>query len=143
MPVKKGDKVKVEYVGTLEDGKVFDSTEKHGQPLEFEVGSGQIIKGFDEAMIGMEKGQSKDIKLPPTEAYGDHNPQMLKKVPKDQLPKDQEIKAGTVLLVQLPNGMQLPVKVVELDDKEATIDMNHPLAGKKLNFKITLKEIVA
>ncbi|MBU4501948.1 MAG: FKBP-type peptidyl-prolyl cis-trans isomerase [Nanoarchaeota archaeon] len=82
MPVKKGDKVKVEYEGKLEDGTVFDSSEKHGKPLEFEVGSGQLIKGLDEAMIGMEKGEEKEIKIESDKAYGQPNPEMVKKVQK-------------------------------------------------------------
>ncbi|MCK5373322.1 MAG: FKBP-type peptidyl-prolyl cis-trans isomerase, partial [Candidatus Aenigmarchaeota archaeon] len=86
MPVKKGDKVKVEYTGTLEDGTVFDSSEKHGEPLEFEVGAGQMIKGFDDAVVDMEKGDEKEITLKPADAYGDPNPQLIQKVPKDKLP---------------------------------------------------------
>ena len=138
MAVKKGDKIKVEYTGTLDDGLVFDSSTKHGQPLEFEVGSGQIIKGFDDAVQGMEVGQEKEITLPPPAAYGDVNPELVKNVPKEQLPKDKEITAGMVLGVQLPNGMQFPAKIVEVRDKDVSIDLNHPLAGKTLHFKIKI-----
>ena len=84
MPIKKGDKIKIEYTGTLDDGTVFDASERHGKPLEFEVGSGQIIKGLDEGMIGMEKGQEKEIKVPADQAYGEPKPELLKKVPKDK-----------------------------------------------------------
>ena len=136
MAVKKGDKIKVEYTGTLEDGTVFDSSEKHGQPLEFEVGAGQIIKGFDEAVIGMETGEEKEITLQPAEAYGDINPQMVQKVPRDKLPPDQDPKAGMMLMMKLQTGQQLPVKIIEVTDTEVTIDINHPLAGKVLKFKI-------
>jgi|TARA_B100001971_G_C18226570_1_gene560890 FKBP-type peptidyl-prolyl cis-trans isomerase 2 len=142
MPVKKGDKIKVEYTGTLEDGTVFDTTQgKH--PLEFEVGSGQIIKGFDNAVTGMEKGQEKEVKLESKDAYGDPNLQLVKKVPRDQLPKGQEPKAGMILGITAPNGMQIPAKIMEVNDKEITIDLNPPLAGKNLNFKIKVIDIVA
>ncbi len=141
MAVKKGDKIKVEYTGTLDDGTVFDSSEKHGQPIEFEVGSGQIIKGFDEAVVGMEKEEEKEFKLEPKQAYGEHNPEMIKKVPKDQLPP--EAKSGSTLLLSLPNGQQVPVKVMEVGEKEATLDLNHPLAGKNLNFKIKVVEVAS
>ena len=90
MAIKKGDKVKIEYTGTLDDGTVFDSSEKHGKPLEFEVGSGQVIKGFDNAVIGMKKGQEKEFKLKPEEAYGEPNPNLIRKIPKEQIPKHKQ-----------------------------------------------------
>ena len=142
MAVKDGDKIKVEYTGTLEDGTVFDSSDTHNEPLEFEVGGGQIIKGFDDAVKGMEKGDEKDIKLLPADAYGDPNPQMVQKVPKDQLPKEGEVKVGMTLGMSLPNGQQIPARVTDIGDKEVTIDINHPLAGKTLNFKIKVVDIV-
>ncbi|RLE45883.1 peptidylprolyl isomerase [Candidatus Woesearchaeota archaeon] len=141
MSIKKGDKIKVEYTGTLEDGTVFDSSEKQGKPLEFEVGSGQVIKGFDDAVIGMEKGETKQITLSSDQAYGEHRPELIKKVPRDQLPKGQEPKAGMFLMMRLPDGVQLPAKITEVSDKDVTIDLNHPLAGKSLNFKIRVVDI--
>lgn len=141
MAVKKGDKVKVEYTGTLDDGTVFDSSEKHGTPLEFEVGAGQMIKGFDDSVNGMEKDEEKEITLKPEDAYGDPNPQLVKKVPKSQLPKDTEPKTGMMLAMSLPNGQQIPAKITEVADEEITIDINHPLAGKVLNFRIKVIEI--
>ena len=140
MAVKKGDKIKVEYTGTLDDGTVFDSSEKHGQPLEFEVGSGQIIKGFDEAVIGMEKGQSKEVKIPPTKAYGSRMDKLVQTVPKDMVPSDVTPKPGSTLTLQAPTGQIIPAKVIDVKDDELTLDLNHPLADKTLNFKI---EIVA
>ncbi len=139
MPVKNGDKVKVEYEGTFDDGTVFDSSEKCGAPLEFEVGAGQIIPGFENAVMGMEKGEEKEFKLEPTDAYGDRNPQLVQKIPKDQLPK--EVMPGMMLMIGLPNGVQIPVKVTDVTDEEVTIDLNHPLAGKALNFKIKIVDI--
>lgn len=135
MPVEKGNKVKVHYTGTLEDGTVFDSSEGK-DPLEFEAGSGQVIKGFDEAVLGMEKDEEKEITLPPEQAYGPRREEMVRKIPKDQLPKDQEPKEGMQLLMHLPTGQQFPVTISKIEEKEVTIDMNPPLAGKTLNFKI-------
>ena len=139
MTVKKGDKVKVEYTGTLDDGTVFDSSEKHGVPLEFEAGSGQVIPGFDNAIMGMEVGEEKKIDILPTEAYGEHNDKLIKKVPKDKLP--DEVKVGTVRAMTLPNGAQMPAKVTDVTDNEVTIDLNHPLAGKTLHFKVKVVAI--
>ncbi|MBU0666699.1 MAG: peptidylprolyl isomerase [Nanoarchaeota archaeon] len=141
MVVKKGDKIKVEYTGTLEDGTVFDSTEKHGNPLEFEVGAGQLIKGFDEGVVGMAKDEEKEISIEPENAYGDYNPEMIKPIPKTQMPPGQEIKLGMILAMALPNGAQMPVKVTAVDDTNVTLDLNHPLAGKKLIFKVKVIEI--
>jgi len=137
MAIKKGDKVKVDYTGTLEDGTVFDTSEGK-QPLEFEAGSGQLIKGFDDAVIGMEQGEEKEIKISPEEAYGDIKPELLKKIPKEQLPKEPEPKAGMTLLMKTPDGKQFPAKITEVGESEITIDLNHPLAGKTLNFKFKI-----
>ncbi len=139
--VKKGSKVKIEYTGTFEDGTVFDSSEKHGSPLEFEAGSRQIIKGLEDALIGMKKGEEKDISIEPGDAYGDYNPQLLKKLPKEMFPKDKKIETGMLLALQAPNGSQLPVRVAEATEKEVVIDLNHPLAGKKLNFKVKVVDV--
>ena len=141
MKVKKGDKVKVEYTGTLEDGTVFDATERHGAPLEFEAGSGQLIKGFDDAVIGMEKGEEKEIILTPVEAYGEPREDMNKEVPREQLPKEHEPKEGMMLAVGLPNGQQIPARITKVTDSTVTIDLNHPLAGKTLKFKIKIADI--
>ncbi len=140
MPIKKGDKIKVDYTGTLDDGTVFDSSEGK-QPLEFEVGAGNIIKGFDSAVIGMEKGEEKEIKIPPAEAYGDSNPELIKKFPRDKLPSDKEPKQGMMLVLGTPDGKKIPAKIAEVNEKEVTLDLNHPLAGKALNFKIKIVEI--
>ncbi len=141
MSVKKGDKVKVEYTGTLDDGTVFDTSEGR-EPLEFEVGSGQIIKGFDDAVIGMKKGEEKEIKISPSEAYGEVNPELIKKIPKDNLPPGQEPQPGMMLVLGTPDGRRIPAKITEVTDKDVTIDLNHPLAGKTLNFKIKVVDIL-
>lgn len=142
MAVKKGDKVKVEYEGKLEDGTVFDSSKKHGKPLEFEVGAGHIIKGFEDAVIGMKKGQEKEITIKPSDAYGDPNPKLVQEVPRDKLPQKQEVKAGMMLVMSLPDGNQIPARIVKVTKDTVTIDLNHPLAGKTLKFKIKLVEIL-
>lgn len=138
--VKKGDKIKVDYTGSLEDGKVFDSSEKHGQPLEFEAGAGVVVKGFDNAVIGMSVGEEKTVTLKSEEAYGEPNPQAIQKVPVDKFPK--EAKEGMMIGVPLANGQQIPARIIKVDEKEVTIDMNHLLAGKTLIFKIKIVEIL-
>jgi len=143
MKAKNGSKVKVDYEGKLDDGTIFD-TSKHGDhshPLEFEIGKNMVIKGFEEAVIGMEKNQEKEITLKPEEAYGQPNKEMLKKIPKEKLPKDPEPKPGMMLAIGTPDGKQFPAKITKVTDKEVTLDLNHPLAGKTLHFKIKLVEI--
>jgi peptidylprolyl isomerase len=141
MPIKKGDTVKIEYEGTLDDGTIFDSSEKGGEPLEFEVGAGQIIPGFENEVIGMEEGDEKEFKLQPHDAYGDHNPQLVQKIPMDQMPVG--VTAGIILVVGLPNGLQIPARVTEVTEEWATIDLNHPLAGQVLNFKIKIVDVTS
>ncbi len=141
--VKKGDTIKVDYEGSLEDGTVFDASQNHGQQLEFEVGSGQLIKGFDEAVVGMKVGQEKKVDIDPENAYGQRNPEMLKEIPREQLPKDQEPKVGMGMIIGLPNGSKFPATIAKVSDKTVTLDLNHPLAGKKLTFKIKVAQIGA
>lgn len=141
MKVANGNIVQVEYTGTFEDGTVFDDSSKHGKPLEFTVGTGQLIKGFNDAVIDMAVGEEKEFTLTPEEAYGQVNDQLFKKIPRDQLPKEQEPKVGMMLGMQLPTGQQVPVLITEVDEKEVTIDLNHPLAGKTLTFKIKVVDI--
>ena len=139
MKVTEGSKIKVEYEGKFEDGTVFDASEKHGEPLEFEAGAGMVVPGFDKAVIGMEVGEEKEFTLQPEEAYGQPNPQAIQKVPKDKFPG--EAKEGMMIGIPLPNGQQMPAKIVKIDDKEVTIDMNHPMVGKVLIFKIKIVSI--
>jgi FKBP-type peptidyl-prolyl cis-trans isomerase 2 len=139
--VKKGDKIKVEYEGKLEDGTIFDSSKKHEAPLEFTVGEGQLIKGFEEAVVGMNVGEEKEIKLLPEEAYGNHNPELVREMPKETFQSDQEIEPGMMFLMNLPDGRQIPVRITNVSDEKVTIDLNSPLAGKTLVFKIKVLEI--
>jgi|TARA_B100002003_G_C14137823_1_gene547285 FKBP-type peptidyl-prolyl cis-trans isomerase 2 len=139
MVVKKGDKIKVDYTGSLEDGKVFDSSEKHGQPLEFVAGEGVVVKGFDAAVIGMDVGEEKTVTLKPEDAYGESNPQAIQKVPKDKFPA--EAKEGMMIGVPLANGQQIPARITKIGRTEVTLDMNHLLCGKTLVFKIKIVSI--
>ena len=133
--VKKGDKIKVIYTGYLEDGSTFDSN-KGKEPLSFEVGSGYVIKGFDDAVIGMKIGENKIVDIPSDKAYGDRHDDMVIKIPKTQFEGMDEIKIGTA--VSASNGMH--ATIIAVDENEATLDFNFPLAGKNLKFEI---EIVA
>ncbi|MFH0836101.1 MAG: peptidylprolyl isomerase [Candidatus Micrarchaeota archaeon] len=137
MAVKKGDAVKVSYVGVLENGTRFDSSAEHGAPLKFVVGSGQVIKGFDEAVIGMEKDEEKQVALGPKEAYGESDPALIRDIPKARLPQ-QELKPGMVMGMQLPDGRTIPGRVIELTEEGAKVDFNHELAGKTLLFQLKL-----
>lgn len=141
MAIKKGDKIQVDYEGKLDDGLIFDSSEKHNQPLEFEVGGGQVIPGFDDAVIGLEVGDEKEFKIDAENAYGQRNDQLIQKVPKAQLPQDQEPQVGMMLGVGMPNGQQLPATITEVGAEDITLDLNHPLAGKNLTFKIKVVKI--
>jgi len=141
--VEKGDKVKVEYTGKLKDGTVFDSSEKQGAPLEFEVGSGQVIKGFDQAIVGMKKDEEKKITIQPEDAYGQRNPELIKEIPRQTFPQDQEIKPGMVFMMKIQDGRQFPAIISEVKDNTVTIDLNPPLAGKTLIFNIKLLEIAS
>jgi len=141
MPIKIGDKVRVEYVGTLDDGTVFDSTERHGEPLEFEVGAGQVLKGFEDAIIGMEKGEEKEIRLEPKDAYGEHKDELVQVIAKEQIPSIECPEIGMMLIVDLPSGLQLPAMITDVAEDTITIDFNHPLAGKALNFRIKILDV--
>lgn len=138
--VKSGDTVRIHYIGTLTDGSTFDSSEGR-DPLEFTVGSGQIISGLDVALPGMAVGDKKTVNVPCVEAYGPLNPDMRQAVPRDGIPADIPLEIGTMLQMQTPQGQVVPVTVVEVSEAEVTLDANHPLAGKDLIFDIELVEI--
>lgn len=138
--VKKGDKVKVHYHGKLTTGETFDSSEGR-DPLEFEVGSGHVIKGFDDGVTGMEPGEKKTINIPFLEAYGPRNQEMVIEVTKDKFPEDMEIELGLPLVMSDGQGHQFQVTIVEIKDTSVMLDANHPLAGKDLIFDLELVEI--
>ena len=134
MTIEKGNKVKVEYEGRFPEGEVFDSTAMHGgEPIEFVVGSGMLVSGFEAAVLGMKEGEEKEVTLESKDAYGDVNPEYVQKVPKDKFPA--EAKEGMMIGVPTPMG-QIPAKIVKIEDDTVELDMNHPMAGKTLVFKI-------
>ena len=137
---KKGDKVKVHYTGKLTDGKQFDSSAGR-DPLAFTVGAGQMIKGFDEAIPGMEVGEKKTIKISPTEGYGESNADAIIEFPKGNIPADMTLEPGMKLQLQGQDGNPIPVVVKEVKDEVVILDANHELAGKELIFDIELTEI--
>ena len=143
MVIKKGDLIAVNYEGRFEDGEVFDSSsrEGHEHPLEFTAGIGQVVPGFDNAVLGMEKGQEKEFTLKPEEAYGEYNAQLQQKVRRDQLPQDQEPEVGMTIIAKTPDGSQFPIQITAIDKDTITLDMNHPLAGKTLIFKIKILDV--
>lgn len=143
MVIKSGDKVKIEYEGTLDSGEVFDSSKKSGQPLEFEIGANQVIQGFEKAVLSMEKGEEKQIKIESKEAYGDKNEELIKEIPKNQLPENLEPKVGMFLGLQTSDGKTFPAPIVEVKGEFIKIDLNHLLAGKNLNFKIKVIDVVS
>lgn len=140
---KTGDKVKIEYTGTLDDGTVFDSNAEHGNPLEFEVGGGQVIKGFDDAILGMKEGDEKQCSISPADAYGDHDPTLIQKIPRETFPSDVELTPGLLFEAGLPTGEKIPAIITAIEEKIISVDLNHPLAGKRLNFNIKLLSITS
>ena len=141
--VKSGDKVKVHYHGRLTSGETFDSSEGR-QPLEFEVGSGMVIKGFDDGVTGMKVGEKKTINIPAENAYGPRNPEMIIEYPKAQFPPEmeKELEVGMPLVMSSASGQQFQVTVVEIKDDAIVLDANHHLAGEELIFDLELVEIV-
>ena len=137
---KDGDTVKVHYTGTLENGEVFDTSQER-EPLEFTLGQGQLIPGFEKAVIGLNVGDSTKVDIPSVEAYGEMREDLVINVPKDQLPADVEPQVGMQLQVNQPNGQPVPVRITGISDTELTLDANHPLAGKDLSFEIELVEV--
>jgi peptidylprolyl isomerase len=137
---KSGDKVKVHYTGKLEDNTVFDSS-KDRPPLEFTIGSGSIIPGFENAVIGMQTGESKTFTIPPDEAYGQPRDELKMEVKKSDFPDDITPEVGQQLQMKRADGNVINVVVAEMEDDKVTLDANHPLAGKTLTFDIELVEI--
>jgi peptidylprolyl isomerase len=139
---KAGDTVAIHYTGTLPDGTKFDSSEGR-DPLEFVVGSGQIIPGLDGALPGMSVGDKKTVQVECAQAYGPSNPEMRQAVPREGIPSHIPLEIGTQLQMQTPEGQALPVRVVEVDEATVTLDANHPLADQDLTFDIELMRIDA
>ena len=139
--VKDGDVVRVHYTGKLTNGEQFDSSEGR-EPLEFTVGAGQMIKGFDNAMPGMTVGEKKTINISADDAYGQKDEQAIIEFPKENIPRDMKLEPGMQLQLRNETGQPFPVTVSEIKDDVIVLDANHMLAGKELVFDIELMEIV-
>ncbi len=137
---KSGDTIKVHYTGKLSDGTTFDSS-IGAEPLQFTLGKGQVIPGFEEALLGLDIGDSKVIQIAADAAYGPHLKEMIAIMPRDQFPPDLKPEVGMQLQMNQSNGQSIVVTVTEVTDTEVTIDGNHPLAGKDLTFDLQLVEI--
>jgi FKBP-type peptidyl-prolyl cis-trans isomerase 2 len=137
---KSGDTVLVHYTGKLQDGSVFDTSEER-EPLEFRLGDGDIIPGFQDAILGMLLGETKTTAIPPEAAYGPHRAEMVLEFGMDQVPDDMEPQVGHRLELQTMTGEAVPARVVEVSENSIKVDANHPLAGEKLTFEIRLVEI--
>ncbi len=137
---KAGDNVKVHYTGKLDDGTVFDSSAER-EPLEFSLGSGNVIPGFEEAIVGMAPGESKTATIPPEQAYGPRRDELAIAVEKEQIPTDLAVEVGQQLQISQNNGQVIPVIVTDVSDSQVTLDANHPLAGQQLTFDIKLVEV--
>lgn len=138
-PIKSGDTIAVDYTGKIENGDVFDTSEGK-TPLTFTVGSGMLIKGFDTAVTGMKKGESKTVTIPPEEGYGPRHEDAFVEIPRDQIPEEIPLDKGLVLQLQDPQGQPVPAQVAEITDETVKMDLNHFLAGKTLVFDITIAE---
>jgi FKBP-type peptidyl-prolyl cis-trans isomerase 2 len=139
--VKNGQKVSVHYVGTFEDGTEFDSSRSRNEVMSVEVGSGQLISGFNAALEGMAIGEVKNVKLEPPEAYGEINPEAYQSVPQSSFPTDFDFKIGETIRGESKTGQPMFARIDSVDDDSVRLNFNHPLAGKTLNFEIELVDI--
>lgn len=140
-PAQNGDTVRVHYTGKLDDGTVFDSSLQRN-PLEFTLGSRQVITGFESAVCGMSPGESKHAEVPAEQGYGPHRQEMVVEVDRNQLPENIEPAVGQKLEIQGTDGKAIPALVAEVSDSKVKLDANHPLAGRPLAFDLELLEIV-
>lgn len=137
-----GKKARAHYRGTLDDGTQFDCSYDRGEPIEFTCGAHQMIAGFDAAVIDMEVGEKRTVHIPAADAYGERRDDLVLRFPAAQVPNIDEIKVGDKLFLTTPAGQPVPVTVIEVDAEGVTLDANHELAGKDLNFDIELVEVL-
>ncbi len=135
-----GNRVKVHYTGTLQDGTPFDSS-VGGEPLEITIGEGGLIPAFEQSLIGMESGESKTIQITAEDAYGSHDGELVHQVPREMIALDVEMEVGLPLQAQGPEGQVVHMAVVAFDEETVTVDANHPLAGQDLTFAIEMVEV--
>jgi peptidylprolyl isomerase len=137
MMANNGSMVKVHYTGTLSDGSVFDSSLQR-EPLQFKLGCGQVIPGFEEAVLSMNVGETKTVTIPADQAYGQRHDELVLVVEKEKVPAELNAKVGDKLQMRQPNGAPVTVVVTEISETTVTLDANHALAGKDLTFELTL-----
>jgi peptidylprolyl isomerase len=137
---KLGDTVRIHYTGKLDDGTVFDSSVS-AEPLEFTIGDGNIIPGFEKAVMGMSPGDTKTELIPAEQAYGEYQEAMVLVVERNQMPPDMQPEVGQQLEIRQPSGQSIPVVITDITEADITLDANHPLAGEDLTFDIQLVEI--
>ena len=137
---KSGDTVRIHYTGKLDDGTEFDSS-SGGDPLEFKIGSGQVIPGFDKAVEGMSVGDNKNVRIEVPDAYGERHEQLVQVVPRTALPDEIDPAVGMPLQSRSPEGQVTNLTITEVTDESITVDANHPLAGLALNFDIELVDV--
>ena len=138
----KGDTVRIHYTGRLTDGTQFDSSAGRA-PLEFQLGSGQIISGLDRQIEGMSVGDTATLTIPAAEAYGEHHPEGVQTLPRERIPETVDVSLGARLQATAPDGQQMTLTVIDVNDEAVTVDANHPLAGKDLVFDVELVEVIA
>ena len=138
--VKNGDTVSIHYTGKLDDGTVFDSS-VGGQPITFTLGAGEVIPGFESGTVGMSVGDTRDIVIPPEQAYGPYFEELVKVINRDAFPENITPTIGQAFEMQLPSGEGIPVRIVDIDGDDVTLDANHLLAGETLYFNIELVRI--
>ncbi len=136
--VQKGQTVEVHYIGTFDDGTEFDSSRERGEAISFEVGSGQMIQGFEDAVTDMTVGEIKDVRIESSNAYGAHKEEFIQTYPKNVFPENVELKENATVAGQNQLGQPMIAKIVELKNDEVILDFNHPMAGKDLNFNLEL-----
>ena len=139
-PAANGDTVKIHYTGTLDDSYKFDSSYDHLEPLEFTIGRGEMIRGFEQAVVGMEPGETKIVRIASNQAYGRHNPEKVIQVSRSKMPDGLEQEIGMRVQGSMPDGQTVEFTIVSLTESEVTLDGNHSLAGKDLTFDIELLE---
>jgi peptidylprolyl isomerase len=140
MNAHSGNLVRVHYTGRLDDGSVFDSSQGR-EPLEFTLGSGQVIAGFDRAVTGMAVGETRSTRIPADDAYGPRRDDLVLELEREQIPEGIEVTVGTELQLQQSDGQTVPVTVADVNPQSVTLDANHPLAGQDLLFELELVEI--
>ena len=141
MTAKQGDTVQIHYTGKLDDGTVFDTSEGR-EPIEFTIGQGQVIPGFEEGVTDMAEGEEKSISIEPENAYGPKRDDLIQDVPRTQFPEDAKVEEGAQFQARTQSGQTINLTVVDVKDGMVTVDGNHPLAGQTLNFDLKLEKIV-